>query len=96
MHHDPAEVLPAFRELVINNINADGGSALDGHAQGKIGNPDENVPGKLLGPDHGSGSGGYVCNNVTINGLQCDEENDGEQADDEENLLEIFVEPVEY
>ena len=95
MHHYPAEILPAFRELVINNVHADGGPALDGHAQGKIGNPDKNVPGKLFGPDHGAGRGGYIRNNVAVNGLQRDEENNGEQADDEENFLEIFVEPVE-
>ena len=33
---------------------------------------------------------------VTVNNLPCDEQGNGQQAGDEEHLLKVFVEPVQY
>ncbi len=92
---NPADVLPARGHHVVEYVHADGGALAYGRAEGEVGDPDEDVAGEFLGPHHGAGRGGHARDDVAVRRLQGDEEDDGEYARDEEDLLEILVKPAE-
>ena len=90
---DPADVLQALRQFVINDVDADGRPLPDGDGKGQIGDPDKDIAGKLFGPDGGAGALDELCNDIAVNDLPRDEQDDGEQARHHENFFKIFVEP---
>ena len=92
---DPADVLQALRQFVINDVDADGRPLPDGDGKGQIGDPDKDIAGKLFGPDGGAGALDELCNDIAVNDLPRDEQDDGEQARHHENFFKIFVEPGE-
>ena len=95
-HHDPADLLPARRQMIIKHVHADGRTLLDSYGKGEIGNPDEDVAGKLFGPYRRAGALDELRNDVAVDDLPGDEKRDGQQADDQKDLFEILVEPVQH
>ena len=81
--------------MIIEHVHANGRTLLDGDAQREIGNPDKDVTGKFFSPDRSAGALDELSDDVAVDDLPGDEQGDGQQADDQKTLLEIFVEPVQ-
>ena len=94
--HYPADFLPALRQFLVDDVDTNGRTLLDGNANCKVRYPDEDVAGNFFGPHHCACSFKQVRNDVAVEGLQGDKADNGYEAGNKKNLFEIFVKPVPY